>query len=115
VEHQPHSVVHPAVIAERLVPALMGNHPNPSGDTALDGPVQGPKNQVRHRLWDGGVLEEAGGEAERSNDCEVGKEVGEGRHQGALEAVGGDGALEVADGEGGLVLQGIEPGGVGKR
>lgn len=51
------------------------------------------------------MLEVAGGESQRRNDCEVGGQIGERCQQGALEAVGGDRALEVAHCEGGLVLQ----------
>lgn len=102
---------------ERLVAALVGQHPQACAEQALDHGVEGPEEGTRggpgHVGRGDEVVEEDEGEGEAGD---VTGDVGQAAQAGALEAVLGDGAADVVDGEVGqleLVAVGIEQGAIG--
>ena len=91
-------VINYAIIAESLVAALVGNHPNSCHDTSLSIPIQAPQWVVQQRSRRSRGDEASQVEQDRNLD-KIHDEVSEAEEKRPLEAVFGNSVLDGLEGE----------------
>ncbi|KAJ4848672.1 hypothetical protein Tsubulata_041438 [Turnera subulata] len=77
-----------------MVATFVGNHPHSRENTALEKPINRPRNVGKEGRWE--EMEVGGGVVQEKDGREVANQIEEGAKKGSLEAMGRNSLLEVS-------------------